>query len=125
MTIINNNFLTVNPLSSCSRFSKLLFYCSSEMKASLVTECLNHLGSSEEELVNSSCHHNLLFLCQLDMPPIWPTESCLNEAYVTQTCHSNRLAKINASRPLPFHCAIITACVVCIYGRFLRKRNRK
>lgn len=87
------------------------------LNASIVTERLIRPGASEEELVNSSCHHKLLFLCQLDLPPIWPTESCLNEAYITQTCLSNRLSEVNASRPLPFHCATYTACVNYVFVR--------
>lgn len=97
------------------------------LKASIVTESLNCPGASEEEPINSSCHHKLLFLCQLELPPIWPTESCLNEAYITQTCLSNRLSEVNASRPLPFHCHFTyTACKLSICGRSLQKRkNRK
>ncbi len=93
----------------------LLSYYSSKMNASIVKECLKHPGASDEELVNSSCHPKLLFSCQLDLPSIWPTKSCLNEAYVTQTCHSNRLTKVNASRPLPSHCATITACTIHLW----------
>lgn len=95
------------------------------LKASIVTESLNHPEASEEELVNSSCHHKLLFLFQLDLPPIWPTESCLNEAYITQTCLSIRLSEVSASRPLPFHCATYTACVNYVFVKDpYRKKNK-
>lgn len=87
------------------------------------SESLNCPGASEEEPINSSCHDKQLFLCQLDLPPIWPTESCLNEAYIMQTCLSNRPSEVNASRPLPLHCATYKACDLSICERSLQKKQ--